>query len=146
MPTVVQFLIQIEKSIDASTYRHEHLSSDQAKSSLSVFMLNHVRPHVKKHFKPDNFTVKVTDECLDEENLEICRKLDQIRKSSFDWRRYPVGCGGIETSKFVIELRYNKDIDPRIFIIKDSYDRFLEDYNRVNIGTRECYKIIKMEK
>ena len=146
MPTVVQFMIQIDKRIHASTFRNRHLSSKEAKSSLSVFMLNRVNTHVKKHFKPDNFTVKVTDQCLDKENLEVCRKLDEIQKSPFDWRRFPIGCGEIESSKFVIELRYRKDIDPRIFTIKDSYDRFLEDYNRVNKGTRDCYKIIKMEK
>lgn len=146
MPTVVQFMIQIDKRIHASTYRDKNLTSNEAKKSLCVFMLNRVNPHVKKHFKPDNFTVKVTDACLDQDNLENCRKLDEVERSPFDWRGLPIGHGKIESSKFVVELKYSKDIDPRIFIIKDSYNRFLEDYNRVNKGTRECYKIIKLER
>lgn len=146
MPTIVQFMVQIDKRIHASTYRNRNLSSNEVKSSLSLFMRNRVNAHVKKHFNPDDFTVKVTDECLDKENLEICRKLDALQKSAFDWSRFPIGCGNIESSKFVVELRYDKNINPRIFIIKDSYSRFLEDYNRVNKGPRECYKIIKLER
>jgi hypothetical protein len=147
MPTTIQFKIKIEQPINARTYRNGYLPPKEVKGNLSVFMLNKVNSHVKRHFKPDNFTVRVTDECFDDENRSILKILDEIQKSTWtNWNKYPVPPSSIETSEFIVELRYTKDIDPRIFIIKDSYSRFLNDYNEDNKGFRQCYSIVKMEK
>jgi len=146
MPTTIQFKIKIERPINTGTYRNGYLPPKEVKGNLSVFMLNKVNSHVKRHFKPDNFTVKVTDECFDDESRRILKRLYEIQTSPLNWNKYPVAPSSIETSEFIVELRYTKDIDPRIFIIKDSYSRFLNDYNEVNKGLRQCYSIVKMEK
>lgn len=149
MDRVHQFKIKLETELTVGTrFRGRCLSSEEVKKQLSVFVRNKVEAHVKKHFKADIVKVKITDDCVSEKTLEVHKKLDRASKEPPNWN-VPITVGvpsAYSSSTFVVQMTFDKPVNKRVFILRDSYDRFLKDYNTINTHTRQCYSIVNIEK
>ena len=149
MSSSIQIKIRIQAPFYVSTQsRKGYRSVDELRKQASVVIKNRIDPHVQQIFNPDEHRVLITDECLSEKMLKHEKLITKAHNLGIlKMTEFPVACvpARYQAISFIIKMTFN-NINPRIFVLKNVYDKFIASYNETSTGTKEQYMITEYKK